>query len=237
MPLTERDLELIEKHLRDQLQENEKILFREKMQHPAFQEELQFRQKLKKAAMHSGREQLHRKFEEWDKVEPKGNQPRFTRSWLNRAAAILLIFASATVIFWVLNINTPSKLYREFYEPYANLLDPLQKGSSTQSASISQLYEQKRYQAVLERSPQDSLQLFYFGLTKLELKETSDAIEILEQIRKAPENRFSQAASWYLALAYLQDGNKEASKTVLNNISVQSDHSFQDAAAELLSKL
>lgn len=237
MPVTEQDLDLIEKHLRDQLQENEKILFREKMQNSAFQEELQFRQKLKKAAMHSGREELHRKFEEWDKVEPTGNQTRFTRSWLNRAAAIILIFATATVIFWVLNLNTPGKLYREFYEPYANLLDPLQKGSSPQSASISQLYEQKRYQAVLERSPQDSLRLFYFGLTKLEVKETTDAIEILEQISKAPENRFSQAASWYLALAYLQDGNKDASKKVLNSICGQPNHSFKDAATELLSKL
>ena len=68
------------------------------------------------------------------------------------------------------------------------------------------------------------------------LQNSTDAIQDLQAVTQSDTSRFQEPADWYLALAYLQQADMVRSQQILQKISQQPKHEFQDKAARLLSQ-
>ena len=72
---------------------------------------------------------------------------------------------------------------------------------------------------------------YYAGISYLAIKEPTKAIvELNKALSKAPGESYKVKVQWYLALAYLKDGDLENAKELLNNISsnnLNTEHKLQ----------
>jgi len=163
--------------------------------------------------------------------------------WFSVAAGIaLLIF---TGIYFNSNFQQDnSTLFAEYFEPFDNLVLPVNRSdsdvtnlNSLQNAFIN--YEAGNYEKavrIFESIPADSLlnldYKFYLSLSYMGTTETAKALPILEDLSKNDNFRFTKQSQWYLALAYLKMEEIEKAKEVFLNI--KGEHPFKDEAAEIL---
>jgi hypothetical protein len=77
---------------------------------------------------------------------------------------------------------------------------------------------------------------FYMGVSYVKLEMYEKAIPLFDQILNSPNNVFHEEANWYKALALIGNGNTEAAKKVLTEIS-QKDGFYKEKAAEKLKAL
>jgi hypothetical protein len=231
------DQELIEKHLLGKLNSEEDILFEERMKDVLFADELRLYKDIKKASTDLGRSQVKKEFIAWDAEEQiQHKTPVISWKWSKVAAAVLFLVTLGVLAIYLIPSTTPTQLYLEYYEPYPNLIDPVQKGEIEEDVSLSQVYELSDYHQVKNMTPNDSLETFYLALSHLALNEFETAINDLKPIAHNPSHRFHAAAQWYLALAYLRiDPNQ--SRALLRIISQATDHDFSAMANDLLIKL
>jgi hypothetical protein len=90
---------------------------------------------------------------------------------------------------------------------------------------------------VLRKSdPNDLNAAFYMGVSYVKLEMYEKAIPFFDQILNSPNNVFHEEANWYKALALIGNGNTEAAKKVLTEIS-QKDGFYKEKAAEKLKEL
>lgn len=80
---------------------------------------------------------------------------------------------------------------------------------------------------------------YYSAQCAMEMNKTSEAISKLQQALKESPDNFSKAkAHWYLALAYLKNGDIEKAKQILNALSAKSKaKEYQAQSIELLKEL
>ncbi len=165
------------------------------------------------------------------------------RRWLQIAAAVVLLFG----VGWLLQqaFSGPvdyQELAMSAYEPYPDRLNV--RGEQEISATLvegMQAYGQQDYaQAIslLSQVPEsDSLYLptrFYLGNAYLSHQQAKEAVEVFSRLQSNPDNLFREATDWYLALAYLANGQTEQGKILLQALANNDEHSYQARAQELL---
>jgi hypothetical protein len=86
---------------------------------------------------------------------------------------------------------------------------------------------------VVLNSVAENQRKFYLGLIYLRKQAPKEALKYFEQV-KAP---LKQDANWYMALAYIQNGESLKAKIMLQIIANDSTHPYQSDATEILNEL
>lgn len=124
------------------------------------------------------------------------------------AAAILLLLAAAFLILKWSYSPDPQSLYLAYYEPYPNIVDPLDRTSNSEVFSAYQLYELGKYNETIEKlsaipgkiiTPPS---LFYLGQAYMATSEWEKALDCFQKIED--ESSYYQTAQWHIALIFLK---------------------------------
>jgi len=235
--ISDSDIKLIENHLQGLLTPAEKIAFEKRKSDVVFLAELDLYLKIKKSSKAIGRSQIRQVFTSWDKEASITKIGSWSQMGWKIAAGLLI----AIGLIGILKIFSPSKdsaeLFAEYYQPYPNLIDPIQKGDASSTQSITQLYELGKYENVLAQSLTNSVDSFYVALTFLQLDQSKETITILEKFAHLDGFRFRDAAQWYLALSLIRNEQIESSLEVLTEISKNPNHDHLERARKLLDQL
>jgi len=231
----EEKFPLIDSYLTGRISDEENQELTELRKQTEFEEEFKFRQEAFITAKQLGRESLKERLKNLDQPT---KVVRF-RNWWALAAAMILLLLAVPFLF-----NQPSAqdLYAENYQPFTNVLAPINRSADEKSdlhpAFIH--YQRGEYSEAREEF-QDLEKKFpavaiYIGVTYLEEDNFDTAISVLEPISKDENARFQNEATWYLGMAYLAKSDEEKAISVLKKISSE-DHAFQDRAQKLLNEL
>ena len=162
--------------------------------------------------------------EENRKVIPiSGKKKRFDRKWLAAASVIILLGIG---IFY--NLNRPvttEELFLSNFEPYPNVVFPIERGSSESDAKTIAFsaYEREDYEAAiagfdsLYSETGESHYLFYKANALIALHRSDEAIPLLIQYSESGD-QLSEKSGWYLAMAYLDNGDREMAGKVIDSL-------------------
>jgi hypothetical protein len=189
------------------------------------------------------RQQALEMIKAWDAEKPQA-LPRARlsfRTWMSMAAGILLL----GLLGWFLLPRfkaTPKdendRLFAEFFSPY----DYYGVTLCENPERLAQLYQEDRnyqeaapaFRAAFVQAPQDSLALLYACVSEIAMGQAKQAIPDLTKLARSPS--YMDPAAWYLALAYLQLKNQDATKAQLNFI-IEQELKQTSKAQNLLQKI
>lgn len=215
---------------------------------PSLQQEVQLRLAMKNSAEVYGRQALKEKLKSIHREvigEPEPSRSAL-RLWPYLAAAATALFLIAA-FFLLKNPSAPASpeaLYAEYFNPYA--INSMQRSDNAEQVLLmEQYYGDGDYAAALplletlltQTDPQPSLWLLAAGICQLELKRPEAAISYFAQISANQDFNFQDQASWYTALAYLQQNDLPAARVALQPLvnNLRADH--YEEAKKLLDKL
>ena len=216
------DFDLIEKYFEYSLTPKEQVEFNDQLQNnEEFKKEFLFQKDLKKAISLNQREELKLDLQQFEKeFQEKSNKGFLFNKWLIAASVALLIGFG----FWFAkDTYYPSneQLFAQNFKPYRNIVQPIVRGENPKTIEHSAFvaYENKDYHKAINlfnsvNNPNEPYIQFYKAMSLLSLNKTDDAIQILlpvavEKRSSSSSKNFSEMANWYLALAYLKNGNSE----------------------------
>ena len=245
------NFELIDKYFSNTLSDNEYAVFNKLLQENSeFKEEFLFQKDLKKALQQNQRESLKATLQSFEKDLEKKKGLFTIKTWL-AAASVIVLLGIGTLIFNSYSSEKPDKLYAEYFEPYRNIIRPVERGEDDGSIETKafQAYENgKFYKAInlfnsvesFEEDNNDYID-FYKGISFMALDKYKEAIEVLLPIATEVEKGdydISQKANWYLALAYLNSNEIEKARSQFYMIAHDEAFTFKkDEAQEILEKL
>ena len=243
--LTDSDLILIEKKLRNRCDPEETNLFEQKLTDPDFQQEWEFQKDLSVSSTLYARE---KHLQRWKKYDDSSGKLRGL--WINPrkfayAASFLLLIVSGFFLNRYFNPG-PKQLYKQYYSSYP----PTWSGPTRSEGEMSKedlafsYYSIGEYELAIDlfEDLKDSLgnkaQIrFFLGVASMETREYSRAIASFKEVITAESLLFSEAAEWHLALSYLVTDKKEESISLLEKIIQTNGHEYKEKASRLLSKL
>lgn len=156
------------------------------------------------------------------------------------AAAIGLIAVAAFLMTRLLPSEDYQALYLTYYEPYPNIVSPLDRSSSTSNNDVYRFYERGQYQQTIDHFQQTNVlkltdtAYFYLGQAYMGLDRPELALEEFEEIPVS--SVFFEPSQWYVALAYLQKNKRTQLEQQLRAI-IDQGGSYKSRAQELLDKL
>lgn len=183
---------------------------------------------------------------------------RFMNAKKYITASFAIAAVLAIVVFMVYNPDDKlnNKLFAENFEvlPTNQEYLTLSRGDESPSVGISpekyayavqamRAYDQKKYKGALplfeqalqhkEKAPE---LLLYMSICQLQQNQIKPAIKNLEWLANQKAFQLNQTARWYLALAYLHNGNIPKSKEIFKAMSI-SNHNKADEAKIILEQL
>jgi len=209
--------ELIERYLEGSLSSDELEQFEQlKANDPNFRKEVAFHLGLEKAISEENRMEFKNKLKGFEKSSPlkKGS----TKSWW--AAAAVLLLAASSYFLWLQGTPSNEKLFAQNFEPYRNIEQPIVRGDQGQSSGSEtdlktaafMAYESGDFKEAISlfselfTTKNESYALFYGANAHLAEGHSVKGIALLTQYLENP-GRLKDKAQWYLALAYLKEGN------------------------------
>lgn len=240
--------ELIDKYLLQQLSPDEQLLWNKLIKEdPEFREEALFHMELQEGVKRAERQSLKERLQQLEKssTQQQKEQKQAKTLWplLGRIAAVLLV---AVGVFYLTQRGPSDEaLYAHYFQVYPNVVAPIVRDLEDGDLSTQQafeLYEAERYEEAahafeeLYKTQQDPYAPFYQGLSYMALGDTERAIEIMEDPHWDIPDRLDVPYSWYVALAYLEQGDTQQAQKYLQV--VVDAAGFQSAEArEILEKI
>jgi len=228
------NIDLIEKYFENSLTPKEQITFNDLLQNDEeFKKEFIFHKDLKKVIAINRREELKQDLQQFEKdFQEKSSGNFLFNKWLIAASITLLLGLG---IWFVSNTYFPSneQLYVQNFEPYRNIVQPIVRGESSKTIEYSAFvaYENKNYHKAINlfnsvNNPNDNYIQFYKAMCLLSLNKSDDAIPVLLLIamdnkQGSSSKNFTEMANWYLALAYLKNGDDDKA---LSQFSIVANH-------------
>lgn len=134
---------------------------------------------------------------------------------LRIAASISLLITASFAVWWIVRTQSPDQIYDQYFEPYTIQTTPrglIEDGDSYMMGTIfyrDMEYDsaKKRFEAVLNESPEDYRAMLMLGISFMALKDFDNAEKILLLLVNDPNHLFQDQARWYLGLLYLSDKN------------------------------
>lgn len=176
-------------------------------------------------------------------------QKRQSPSVLYRvAAALVFLVAIGSAIRFFTNTASPDNLYNQYYQAY-EVPDALIRGTKDNSATVSAPlakaistytntpYKQSNRPSSFEQDPyQSALANLLNGLSAMKKGDAKTAIPLLEKAEKS-KTKFSEDATWYLALAHLKLDDSSKSVNYLDKILLLGDGFYLEKAKALKAQL
>lgn len=156
------------------------------------------------------------------------------------AAAILLLLAASFLILKWSYSPDPQSLYLAYYEPYPNIVDPLDRTGNSEAFSAYQLYELGKYNESIEKLsaiPDNIIKpssLFYLGQAYMANSELEKALDCLQKIED--DSNYYQIAQWHIALIFLKLNDIEQVEKQLETI-IEQKGDYQKQALALKEEL
>ena len=173
---------------------------------------------------------------------PKKSSGRWFYGVLGLAASFLLLML---IGYWYLSSHTsPSDLYAAYYQPYPNIINPLERSGAMPEGSLEKAmiaYEQGNFEEAValfrqEETLESNFQ-FYLALSLLEQQETTEAISLLDQVIDSDNETLLLPAHWYQGLAYLKNQQPNEAERVFNTLKGQDSGTYGRRANEILDQL
>lgn len=259
----ERDV-LIEKYIQGRLAEEELELFNELMKtDPAFQDDVSFHSDLKKVTEAEDDESFRTmlsEFEEKAEIETDGDRlkeipsdhpsesesgepivRRLPTKWL--VAASIVVLVGLGYFFTVLNQPTTQEMFEQNFIPYRNVVHSIERNSQEEDLKTKAFvaYSKGEYElsidlfSLLYTNEQESYYLFYKANALISQNRSMEAIPLLKEYLETA-GEFKDESKWYLALAYLQLGDEENAKELLEELMSSGTYKVEEAQ-ELLNDL
>ena len=257
MPITEIDIQLIEKHLDKSLSESEQAVFSQRLADADFVTELALYQKSIYAIHAAGDKKLKSMLileesmlqapPQYSNVFIPDDSPRLIKQmWWAMAAAFLIIVGVGYVFLTRSNEikqGNKDRLFAANFQAYHSKADEPDRGENDvrneERDTAYILYDAKNYRGALTyfekvKSPSSYMQ-FLQANAYLALNEIDKAIPILKKISQDTSAKKQQAAEWYLALA-LSETQPEEAKRLFERIKSTAGHGYQNDAIDILKK-
>ena len=153
-----------------------------------------------------------------------------------RAAAIILVVMSSTLLYKYLSVSSAS-LYDRYYSGYAM---NTARGSGSEQP-IEQAFNAKDWNTVISLAAtakeKDNQTEFLAGMASLEEKRYDDAITHFEQIiavnTHAGTDVYQDEAEYYLAISWLADKKVNRAMPILEKIKADPHHQYHDKVAKM----
>ncbi|HKK77435.1 MAG TPA: tetratricopeptide repeat protein [Saprospiraceae bacterium] len=236
-----------EKYFQGKLPPEEQEELAKKRQDPAFEAEFQSYQRAFRAIQYQGEKELKAHLQIKEKSLNGGRSRQQTRRLARRVLQIaaILVLSLLAVLLWPRQPSAERYL-STYFTPALNTALPNLRGepapdmgSPLQNALTA--YNQKDYRAAIEQFQlidRDSLQdiaHFYQANAHLALENSGPAIPLLQGLVQK-ENNYQYQSRWYLALAYLENGQTASAKALLEQLRLEQG-SYQREAARILLEL
>ncbi|MEQ8244131.1 hypothetical protein [Fulvivirga sp.] len=156
------------------------------------------------------------------------------------AAAILLVMVSTFLILKYAYSPNLASLYLKYYEPYPNIVDPLDRTGNSEVLSAYQLYELGKYNETIEKLsaiPDNIIKpssLFYLGQAYMATSELEKALDCFQKIEDS--SNYYQIAQWHIALTFLKLNDVEQVEKQLETI-IEQKGDYQKQALALKEEL
>lgn len=153
-----------------------------------------------------------------------------------RAAAIMLIITSGTVLYKYLTVSSTS-----LYERYFGAYDLNTSRGETTESPIVQAYDTKDWNKVIalagSTAAKDNQVEFLAGMADLQLNRCDDAITHFEQIiaanAQASTDFYQDEAEYYLAISWLACKKVNQAMPILEKIKADPHHEYHQKVAEM----
>lgn len=250
--MDEKRFEKMENYLLGQLSAEEAATFEQEMAaDEAFRQEVEQHKKLIGAIEAEGVRQLLEQIHEEHFAE--GNTEKATakvvdfkpHKWRN----VLAIAASVSLLlvagWWVFTQQaTPQqKLYANYFDPAEGLPTTLGATDDPRFAEGMVSYKLGNYaealafwQPLLETGTANDTLNYFAGVALLAGQQPAQAIERLQPIAQQPQSAYQTDAQWYLALAYLLEGQQATAREMLQELS-SGQHTYTQKSREILQKM
>ncbi len=233
----ENNLDLFDRYVNDTLSSEERSNFQARLESEQdFKKEFEQYQVIVSGIAQAGFDELKDKLQQRELIH-SGSKPDYFLYMRIAASIVLLTVLSYLAVNYFTKTDFQT-LYSEYYEPYPNIEDPINRSSQYEDLSVYQLYEQREYQEVINRlSVAEALSdadHFYLGQSYLAVNDPENAIESLGQIDK--KSRYYEAAQWYIALSLLKSEDSEKLQEYLRQI-VDFQGDYGKKARDLLGEL
>ncbi len=230
--------QLLHKYLTQTLTDEERNIFNELLKEDeAFREEVDLLQDLQKVTEFNDDSLAKEMVSEFEAEHRNKNVGRKAKIWWVAASVILLV----GLAYFVLQAQVDTQeLFSENFEPYRNVVHPITRGVEDQDTATEAFrsYEKGEFQKALNSfealyfDTQTPYYLFYKANVLLELDRPDDAIVALQLYLKT-EDRLTEKAYWYLAMAYLKLDDIENAKKSLRESIAQNKYNVEKAKSLL----
>lgn len=231
---------LIEKYIQNRLSEEENAKFDTLISNDVdFKKEVDLHINLKKVAQHEDDADFRNLITNFDTVKPQ-QRSNYTR-WL--AVAGIALVLGLSYILTLNNTTSNEELFSNYFEPYRNVIQPIERGRSQQDQKTLAFtaYEKGDYKKAVDLfsklydSTNESYCLFYKANALLKLEKANEAVPLLLEHLKTKDT-LTEKSRWYLALAYLKLNNKVEAKKTLKKVISEKNYKMKEAN-ELLKKI
>jgi len=187
------------------------------------------------------------KINEAKKIKAKLNAHEVRESSKKRFISKPVIYAIAATFIVLLGMSVyfnffQQDFYNQYFEPYPNVYQPVVRGSSQNSTTTFQYYENSAFEkaehgfkALLDVEEDPNLR-FYYALSMLNQNKFAEASKEFEKLGSV-DFEFSAEVLWFHALAELKLDHYDKAKTLLSTMNKR-NFSFKTIERnEILEKL
>lgn len=183
---------------------------------------------------------LHRDYHaEKQQNNTRAVRPKFTmaKTFL-RVAAVLIFFVGGYGVYEYATVSNESV----FEKNYIGYQLPVLRGEQNENITDS-LYRAGKFaelQKIFEQAAAKTQHDYFIaGLSYLETNNAAEAIQAFTSLQRlnnsSAEKYFVQETEFYLALAYIKNGNVDEAEQLLHNIQNSRQHIFYNKASEISS--
>lgn len=255
MPISEDDINLIEKYLDQACSQEERERFESLLKNDSFKEELKLQMSVIEGIREFHKTELkdslkQELLKQRDELRNKQVREKARRNLLLAVAASVTVFliASLLLFFTGRERQTTDELFMVYYKPYPGISST--RGASDEGSNLAkesfQYYSEGEYrqaasgleQLIEEDNPQfdaDNVKLM-LGNCYLNLGQTHKALAIFMDLERSAGKIVKQHARWYAALTLLKAGESDQSLMMLDSIS-ESGSLYSEKAHALIKDL
>jgi tetratricopeptide (TPR) repeat protein len=212
-------------------------------QEPAFQKLLEDTGVLISGIQATGRANLQHTIEQWETAYAKPKSKFISmRAWAAVGIAAIIILGISFLLWDQSSPPDSLALFKEYYQPYPNVVMPTVRGVKEDSSQLSKaylLYDRGVFSEAAElfnTLPEKNAAVYlYLGNCWLALGDHEKAIESFNRCI-AFNDSFQSQAEWFLALSFLKANDQKKTEEVLQRI-VGRKNSYSERSEILLSKL
>lgn len=152
-------------------------------------------------------------------LKQKDKKTKFSPIWYAMAAVLVMLLG----IFWMMDTNSPEKIFAENFKPDIGL--PLKMGTANSYTFYEGMLDYKegnykdailKWQVLRKETPENDTLNYFLGVAHLAQGNAPKALDYLENQENFQQGFFEEDAAYYAALAKIKEGKFKDAKALLN---------------------